>query len=83
MAIALGFNYRALMKTLDSQCDCNNEKAPTITSCMMNGVWTNNSFLLGSNSFDNHGGWFNCVFRQVYMWKLMGANLRWAIRMAS
>jgi hypothetical protein len=46
MAIALGFNSRALMKTLDSQCDYNNEKAPTIASCRINGVRTNNGFVL-------------------------------------
>jgi hypothetical protein len=38
MAIALGFQYIALMKTLDSQCDYNNEKTPIIASCRMNGV---------------------------------------------
>jgi hypothetical protein len=40
----------ALMKTLVSQCDYNNEKTPTITSSRMNGAWTDNIFLLGSNS---------------------------------
>jgi hypothetical protein len=38
MAIALGFQYMALIKTLVSQCDYNNEKIPTIASCRMNGV---------------------------------------------
>jgi hypothetical protein len=37
------------MKKLDSQCDCNSEKAPTIASCRMNGAWIDNNFLLGSN----------------------------------
>jgi hypothetical protein len=38
MAIAFGFQYMALMKTLVSQCDYNNEKTPTITSSRMNGA---------------------------------------------
>jgi hypothetical protein len=38
------------MKTLDSQCDYNSEKTPTIASCKTNGAWTNNKFLLGSKS---------------------------------
>ncbi len=37
------------MKTLVSHCDYNSEKTPIVASCMMNGVWTNNNFLLGSN----------------------------------
>jgi len=50
MAIAFGFQYNASMKTLDSHCDWIGEKAPTIASCKMNGAWTYNIFLLGSNS---------------------------------
>jgi hypothetical protein len=45
-----------------------------ITMCFLLG--------LGSNSPNNHGGWFNCVFRHVHRLKLMGANLRWVIGMA-
>jgi hypothetical protein len=49
----------------------------------MNGEWTRNDFLLGSNSLDNSGGWFNCFFKQVVGWKVIGANLRGGIVMAS
>jgi hypothetical protein len=50
MAIAIGFQYIALMKTLDSHYDCNSEKTPTTVSCKMNGVWIDNIFMLGPNS---------------------------------
>ncbi len=49
MAIAFGFQYNTSMKTLDPHSDWTGEKVPTIASCKMNGAWTYNNFLLGSN----------------------------------
>jgi hypothetical protein len=62
MAIALDFNSRTSMKTLDSQCDCNNEKAPTISSCKIN-VCEPIIVLYWAPIIDNPIGWFNSIFR--------------------
>jgi hypothetical protein len=35
---------------------------------------------LGSNFHDNHGGWFNCVFKHICRLRPVGPNLRWVIK---
>jgi hypothetical protein len=49
----------------------------------MKDEWWMQWFFVGFQFFDNHGGWFNCLFKQVVSWRVVGANHRWGIAMAS
>jgi hypothetical protein len=49
----------------------------------MNGEWTKNGFMLGSNPPCNHGDFFNCFFNHVVSWKVGDVNPKWGIRMTS
>lgn len=83
MVIAIGWDYNTSMETLDSWYEGHNETTPTIAPWRMNGEWTKNGFMLGSNPPYNHGDFFNCFFNHVVSWKVGDVNPKWGIRMTS